>query len=295
VALGIGQKAAEMRASMSQIGVSGNMLKTMGAGEIIFGAIAQKIRGLDPQTVAGPMRQIFNRGFGEMVPMIKQDLDALGQQMSTLGLIIDTETAAKLKILNNEFTLISNFIVASLAPALVQFGMGLIRAIVAIKGYSDYLDKFRQQNYSKDFGGGFKMWWDQIRASELRLVNPSSPWLKKFDAKSVKALESSSVPADEAALKKFQDDMAKLIVDLKNPKPTSDFAATPAMRALYSVPMDSLVRVGNFLGTGKDKLADLANEQVRLQRQMVELLKRPPAARPMSNTEVFQAVFGSPP
>lgn len=120
-ALGGGKDAAKYLQAFQSLGVSAADLKQKTAADLFTGPLAATIRKTNPEEIAGPLHEVFGRGFGEFVPVMKQDFDELGEKMRAAGAIMDGQVAAKLAKISNEFEILSRIVTTQLAPALLKF------------------------------------------------------------------------------------------------------------------------------------------------------------------------------
>jgi hypothetical protein len=120
-ALGGGAGAGKAMSSFAALGVTPAMLSSSSAQDIIFGAIRDKIKSVNPQDIAAPLRDILGKGFGPLIPLISTDMKELQDRMQKFGMIMSGETAHKLKEIDDALHSVTNVLVNALAPALVAF------------------------------------------------------------------------------------------------------------------------------------------------------------------------------
>lgn len=136
-ALVAGPAGSLARGQASQLGITPAMLKNMDAQTMLFGPIAQKIRSVNPQEIAAPLREVLGRGFGQIIPVLTRDIDELQAKMKSLGMIMSAETARDLKQLDEAAKSVQNIFINALAPALV----GLVEIILGILTSGGLLSK----------------------------------------------------------------------------------------------------------------------------------------------------------
>jgi len=120
-ALGGGSESAAALKQAAALGITPDMLKSSSAQDILFNAIGKKLKEVNPQTIAAPLREVLGRGYGQLVPLLTKDMDALQKKMESLGMIISTKTAFELKEFDTQINSIKNILVSALAPAMVAF------------------------------------------------------------------------------------------------------------------------------------------------------------------------------
>jgi hypothetical protein len=128
-ALTPGEEGQKMTMAFTRMGVSQEQLRTMSRDQLFMGPMRQTVSGLNPANMAAPMKEIFGRGFGEMIPVLTTDFAKLHDRMQAMGVLIETRTAVEMKLLTGEFRLMGQTVLARLAPALVLFAEVLYKAI----------------------------------------------------------------------------------------------------------------------------------------------------------------------
>ena len=120
-ALGGGSESAAALKQAAQIGITPDMLKNSSAQDILFNAIGKKLKEVNPQTIAAPLREVLGRGYGALVPLLTKDMDALQKKMESLGMIISSKVAFELKEFDTQLNSIKNILLSVVAPAMVSF------------------------------------------------------------------------------------------------------------------------------------------------------------------------------
>jgi hypothetical protein len=96
---------------------------------------------MNPEDLGAILTKVLGKGFGELIPVLKTDFEDLEKKMRKLGTLMDAETAVGLKTLEDEFSLLSQIIVAQLGPALLAFAQWLLHIAANSKALEglDYL------------------------------------------------------------------------------------------------------------------------------------------------------------
>ena len=281
-ALGGDTKSME---AFARMGVSEADLRSKGAAEIFSGPMAGAARGQSAQDLAGPMRDIFGKGARQLIATLQTDFDGLRDKMESLGSIMSTEAAVAVDVLADEFGLLSNIIVAQLAPALAMLGPALLKFWGFLQSSGSYLvTQFGNQGNENDMsfnewllaiGAGLRQTMgygdtvnDKALAAQEKLGN------KTIDAETAKAETTSE---QEKLQKTFADEIAKMTERLKNP-PKPEIAeglaakakAKPTGRADFA--SDSLLAVGNFLGGGSGMVNSIAEKHLAEAQTQTALL-----------------------
>lgn len=297
-----------------QFGITPQMARTQTAAQLSMGPIASVVSKENSAQVATSLKEVFSKGFGELIPFLKTDFDDLGSTMKKFGLLMDTESAVKLKFLSDEFSLLSNIISSELAPELISLADGIFSAVGKLKEFGAYLGSLAG---SSSTGGLWGIIKDKLKAdyaretlehyrSGMSTVTPEEAaeagrFLQKYD----KGIENRKAEAGKAAndvadtWKKLGDlinaKLAKAIEDSKNPKPIFSPETVEAKAKALPKEHDPLVRVGNFLGSSKDKIQDLAERQTRiLEKHLPSIDRKLSGHGNMLNSSVGGAAFPNP-
>ena len=126
---------ANMQAA--QLGITPAMLRNDSAQSIMFGAVADKIKSVNPQEIAAPLKEIFGRGAGEIVPLLKTDMAGLEKSMKSLGQVMSNETARDLNQVSQALTTVKIGFTNALAPVIV----GLVKMFLGVIASGGTLSK----------------------------------------------------------------------------------------------------------------------------------------------------------
>jgi hypothetical protein len=88
--------------------------------------------GGDSQELIGALREIGGRGAGEMMAAMKSGLREAGEEAKNLGIIIDTDTIAKLKEAGDRYKTFWQQIRGAIAPVVAWAGNGLAMGVQAM-------------------------------------------------------------------------------------------------------------------------------------------------------------------
>ena len=126
---------ANMQAA--QLGITPAMLRNDSAQSIMFGAVAAKIKSVNPQEIAAPLKEIFGRGAGEIVPLLKTDMAGLEKSMKSFGQVMSNETARDLNQVSQALTTVKIGFTNALAPVIV----GLVKMFLGVIASGGTLSK----------------------------------------------------------------------------------------------------------------------------------------------------------
>lgn len=144
----------------TDLGISTSDIKAKSSSDLLFkniGDAVKNAKGLD--NIAAPISNILGRGFEEIMPVLKTNVDEVGESMRRAGEIMDTRTAVSLKVLGDSFKELGLILMVQLAPAVMELTKTLIE--VASKGagrtaqIGAELGEFYAQleNRAQNFGG----------------------------------------------------------------------------------------------------------------------------------------------
>lgn len=319
-------------AAFARLGVNQDQLRSKRAADLFTGPISATVKGTNVETITGPLKEIFGRSFGKVVPALKTDFQELQAKLESFGLVMDTSTAVKLKAIGDQFGLLSQIMVVALGPALVQFtdwlidiftnskiieGIDfLIRKTSALAKLPDYTTP-KGEKYSADkikviaLAAEGQMYramdahetFEQYRAGRETTgtyyhgVNVpgifNDPDVKSFKDQLhyfsglIQPAQDAIIDAgkaaggDMAAMRAAVEDFRKKIqaqIDDLNKPPHFDKSDHPADKKTKhggrADQADALVRVGNFLGTSKDAISHIAEQQLRVSRRIDDSLRK---------------------
>lgn len=272
-ALAGGAEGAKIMKAFGDLGVTPEMLRTQSAANLFMGPLSTAARTRSVQDIDAPMKEIFRRGFGELIPVLKTDFDELGAKMRALGSIMDTDTAVAVKHLKDEFDLLSNIIVAQTAPALVEFA----KLLINITGKVGATGSF--------FGAG-STWirpdqiFDAIRKFALSPILgglATYQAAKQFDPNAAANAYSAQQDVWNKIMLEMQAKIDAAAEALKNPPaPGGEDPMTAQKRAASLKSGDSLVSVGNFLGSTGVSLQRMNERKIQLLTQIANNTKPKP-------------------
>jgi hypothetical protein len=301
-ALTPGKTGEAERRSFAELGINHEMLRTMTAANLFTGPMSQAFKGGNQGQLGPLLAQVTGgvKAVGEIIPVLKMNLEALELAMRKYGAILDTETAVKLKHVNDAFGLLTQIIVTHLGPAIVGFveylwktGAGLAAGFAWLKSYIG------------DRGG-------EIAATAGDALLYGIGGISKKDAlENAKERESEAVTpkqaaenAHKAALAAFkavndpreqwEARMAELAYELDHPKPPEGGGFKGDLPKYspkaFETPGDSLVKIGNFLGGSQTVLTRMAEQRTNYLRVIAAAVTRSgPAAGQGQQSRMIQA------
>jgi len=285
-ALGGGAEGSKMLETFAKFGISKEDLLNKGASELFTGKISQTVKSNNIEEITAPLKEILGKGAGQLVATMKTDFDELGDKMKSMGAIMSNDTAAKLDKLGDEFELITKIIVTQLGPAILAFTEWAWKAILKTGGTlaaggAAIGDIAGQKGWVKTaeiasdlIGQGFK---DVITGKSDKEIMANRDTLLKSSGVDVESVKDASKAAAEPwldSLEEFKRSMADVAEKLANPpkhnfQEANESGGKPAIKT-RSTPQkeaDSLVRIGNFLGTNVGAMNGANN---RLQKAAID-------------------------
>lgn len=260
-----------------QLGISESDLRSMKVEDMMM-KLSENVRGRSSQEVIGPLRQIGGRGAGEMLPMLKDDLEELRQKAQEVGAVMKNDTAVKIKYLGDQLKLLGQIITVSIGPAIVWLmttGLRFVNELKADKSFYQSLGK-RESGLEKlailaqftPFADIAKSAFQTFTGRNLmgKLVNDMIA--AGGESKGVRADAGRDLESQLAALGRKQ----KEIEDINSHPDFEDLFGTSAKsktsRRLKEDGSDSLIKVGNFLGAGRGVIEDIQKQQLDVLRMI---------------------------
>jgi hypothetical protein len=256
-------------ASFGALGVSKERLETAPAEDIIFGEISKKIKSVNPQDIAAQLRDVMGRGYGEMVPLMAKDMDALRDKMQRMGMIISSETVAELKQFDAAINSLKNLLVGYLADALAGFGEGLMdfwhtNAKPFVEGVTESVAIAASEGGTDSaIKGAFLYAIDSLPEYLGGLSN------KEMDKKYAGASEAYLKSEQEG--KKTLEDWKKEVAESMKVKPV-DFSnqdqGKPVHHTAGDLRSNSLISHGNYFGQIQGSMPNFEQRKVDLLAQI---------------------------
>lgn len=243
--------------SFEKLGINQAELAKAPVEELIM-KLSTNVQGKSSQEIIGPLRDVGGRGAGANIAMLKDNLEELREEAEKLGQVMALQDLVALKALADQFKILATAVLVGIAPAITEVSILFLRFIGVLKTARDFLATATRNvtgaealqsitspgrlisNLAKIFGNGN----DAIIQASATAFN-SSEDVDKLIAKLVKAqLDIEKVNATP----EFQPNEEK-------PKPPRSMAQNHA---------DSLIQVGNFLGSSKSTLENVGERQLKV-------------------------------
>jgi hypothetical protein len=245
-----GKGSKEQMAAMSRLGLTRENLKNQTAAQSMMGQVSETARKSNAADIANDLKQVFGKGGADIFGVLSTDFAELGASMKSHGEIMDATSAVELKRFKDELAAISKIMEAGLAPVLVEIAKGLLYANAAIG----------------TFGTMLGTWAGNIAELILHPVD-----VLKNPQKAFKDLFGMGISgeAGESAKEYFTSQMGKIGKIDEEAKARANAVENPIAQGElndeseekksakegrlrgHKFEGDSLVRVGNFLGTNR--------------------------------------------
>ncbi len=255
--------------SFGKFGISQSDLQSLAAEDLI-GKISQSVRGRNPQEFIGSLKDVGGKGAGNLIPMLKEDIDAVREAARNAGAVMRTEQIASMKVAIDQIHLLSQVILAQLAPAVVflaeTFAMLTRRAQDAGSFWGDVTTNLGQID---------KKGWMEVLKNTINPLN----WFKDdpFERAFAQAGARSAARLQEGD-DDFENRIAALAKALSNPQHPDFESVMPEPKekraARAKEASDSLIKVGNFLGQSRDPISSIEVQQLEMLRK-IEYNTRP--------------------
>jgi hypothetical protein len=266
-ALSGSKEGMHLRDQFRRLGISTDDLRNQTAADLFMGPMSQAAKTRSAEDIGPIFRDVIGKGFGELMPVLQQDFGELHDKMEKLGVLMTGKTVASLTLLEDEIGMLSKIIIVQLGPALLWLVETIYKAFGLLSAWA------------ASFGAATnKMKPGEIAKLATDVINPFGPSVDKLIARldmpaGAKAWKDTRGAWDAglAAVKKRIEEEAKRLNH--PPIPTFDVPAEPGMskpkhESRQREAADSLIKVGNFLGSGRDVIQSLAEQQVQLLRQI---------------------------
>lgn len=229
------------------------------------------------ESISPALKEVLGKGFGDTIPVLKSDMEGLGDKMRAMGTIMDTGTAVQLKVLGDEFKLLGTTLLTKLAPAILSVSEAIFKAATWILGkIGKGAGFFGAQTADKGVLGTVG-----LLAKDAGIGLVAGVTLGKVDLESKEQKEKNKVAmgiADTFDLKinwkDFEDQVTRLTKTLNSPasafegEPEKVKAKKNAAKSA-SVYSDSLTATGNMLGASFSRVNQVTALDVAKQHKAV--------------------------
>ena len=194
---------------------------------------------------------------GRFMNFLRSDLEALEEEARKLGLVINTQDLASLKLLADETKILSRTLTAELAPAIALLGKVVMSVINILRSTGTFFGSL--------FGSGaftprnvVALLDDMVKGRQPNEVHQET-----------KKLLGAITTAGDASMKEFRegsDRIEKRRAEIvKGTTPEETPPEMPKVKEKHErVATDSLLKVGNFLGSSTDSLTRIYQKQIHI-------------------------------
>jgi hypothetical protein len=241
---------------MSRLGITPAALASQTAATSFMGQISTTARGSNAADIANDLKEVFGRGMMGLFGVLQTNFSGLEADMKSVGAIMNDQVIVALKKFELELGLLGTIITSQLAPYLVDFGMGLMKAYQFIATSAAGAAVNTVGWHWKDWllgrapgEGLFGLPIGQLKIFGMTIGNPPFPGT---------GTPGADVYSD---LQKIINAFTKAIAAIK-PEAitgTSPGEKSHKERALKDE-SNSLIKVGNFLGASRDTIGNLQQQ-----------------------------------
>ena len=299
-----GKEGQRERRAFSALGIGSDALRTQTAASLFTGQMHQAALNRNPEELGVIFKELGVKAFGRLIPMLKTNFDELGAHMKKIGAIMDTETAVKLKALADEAGLLVQIIVSQLGPALVKLteviygnilklGKTVVGAGSFYKAGTAHMSPTQRAGaLLKTAGLGAEHLLGMIDTKELNRRLGQTIDL----GAAIPAGQKAQEPWDKL-IAQFDGFLAKMkdrANELDHPKPPNLGGAVlpPLMnKKSWETPTNSLLRIGNFLGSSQGLIGQINQRKVQLLQVIATNTKPRPATRQSNFTGDAEPTF----
>jgi hypothetical protein len=262
--------------SFAKLGISQPDLSSLKVEDLIL-KLSSNIRNRSSQEVIGPLRDIGGKGAGALLVMLKDDLAALAEEAHKLGIIMKSEDLVALKYISDEMKTLAMVMTGMLAPAIVGLMNQIIRFINTLKANGTFWGMFTGSVKKEDW-----------RTAVDAFLHPMSVTPERKAAMDrIKKAFTEAGAASEADLQELNDASAAMFArlmkvqkDMENVNRNPDFEVPDAKEKKShstQIATDSLLRVGNFLGSSNNPMISIGHQQLTVLRQIANNTSYRPA------------------
>ena len=255
-ALGGDSKA---KAAFTALGVSGGELRSKSGADILVGSIADKVKSTNADQIMLPLKEVLGKGGKEVVGVLKTDFKGLEADMKNAGAIMEDGLARQLDSIGDQFNTLGMIITSQLAPALLAFAKWAYEVINKGGGKVAKYSAGAGSLYSQTGGLGKFIGfvastdWNLLKGKMGLSHDPQGAINARYgvNPKEIAARMGEAEQPWMKGLKDFQNRLADAANAGKRPK--KDYSHVEALSSIGKAreSSDSLIKVGNFLGASR--------------------------------------------
>jgi hypothetical protein len=136
-ALSGSKEGLKLLARFGQLGISQEDLQTKTAANLFMGPLRDRANSMSPEDLGAILHDVLGKGFGQLIPVLQTDFEALEKKIRGLGGIMEGETAAKLKTFGDSLDLLTSIIAVHFAPTVLHIIEELMGAVSKYLGWLD--------------------------------------------------------------------------------------------------------------------------------------------------------------
>ena len=264
-ALAGGAGGAKKQAAFAQFGIGAADLKNSSLTGL-FDQIAKAYQTGSQQKLLPAVREIGGRSAGELVATFVAGLEDGRSAARASGQILSEDAIDSLDEIGDEFTALGNRLMVEFTPAILTAAEAIAQAIALIEqsgaGWVGFLTGFLAKfNERKD---GWKGFWQA-------LADGLEDGVKQFQHDVVSA-EADQL--DEAAIRSKARAATKNARHQRENAGGEFSALSPDTSRRSPIATDPLVGIGNFLGRNPGLVNSVANQQLLVARQHLDISKQ---------------------
>jgi hypothetical protein len=230
-------------------------------------------RAQSAQITSGPLQQVGGRGAAAAIDFLNENLEELAKKAHEVGAIIKTDDLVELKHVSDEMEILSTVMVSQLAPALVFVINTIIRFVNGLQATGTF--------WGKMFGPG---WFDEFKEMFMRGAKQDANGRTAFMRRFIESGASSETTLEElddqseSRMKALQEEQRRR-EERNKIHPNEDIGDDSKIKKSHKetgaqATSDSLLRVGNFLGSAGNPMISIAHTHTHLLRQIAHNTSR---------------------
>ncbi len=265
--------------SFEKFGITQPDLANLPVEDLVM-KISANVQKRNPQEFVGSLRDIGGKGAGQMINMLTDDLGELREAAHKAGAVMKDEDIIALKFLKDEMETLADVMVAQLAPALVYVMNVLIRFINTLKADFGFWQSFLSGATQKDLRtalDAFMHPFSNPTPERQAAVDRLRKLFVESGAKSETTLEELNDETDARFAKLLANRQKRAVpeFDIPDAKEPKDHNTS------RQIATDSLLRVGNFLGSATNPMVSIAHSQLRV----LQVIARNTGQKPKGGSE----------
>ncbi len=225
--------------------------------ESLFRSVAGWAKGRSVTDVSEGLSGVMDaRAVRPMLNLLTSDLDAAAASANKLGAVMEEGTVKRLAALNDQLAIVGQVLMANFAVALIEAGKIAIAAFAQIKGAGSWWGAMTANITKGNFERVMQTPWGNTAELKKRLEGllPDASMRATAQSEYSDAIDSANDLIERLSKMSGATNLPTITVAQDQARQRASVGE--------QIKSDSLLSVGNFLGSGRDAISSIQRQQL---------------------------------